>query len=215
MTILVFDSAPLSCFARARQLSMLERLTAGDDRVTTHAVLDEIRNGIAVYPDLQGVLQLPWLRVVSGEGLAELKLFAWYAQRRGLATTTSAKPRCWPGPKRTARRPSPMTRPPTRQAGSRACFRCGHSPSCAEACGPGSSPGQRPRTSSASCTPRISAQAPPPHRTFACAAGTGGFRPAAMLPRGATPYGIAPLDTLRALRLLFWPLEILVSYSHA
>ncbi len=83
MTILVFDSAPLSCFARARQLSMLERLTAGDDRVTTHAVLDEIRNGIAVYPDLQGVLQLPWLRVVSGEGLAELKLFAWYAQRLG------------------------------------------------------------------------------------------------------------------------------------
>ncbi len=46
MAVLVFDSAPLSCFARAKRLTTLEQLTDGDERVTTRAVIDEIRNGV-------------------------------------------------------------------------------------------------------------------------------------------------------------------------
>jgi predicted nucleic acid-binding protein len=81
--IYVFDNAPLSCFARARQLPMLDRLTAGNDRVTTRAVVEEIKNGLATYPDLQDVLDLAWLRVVSADSLDELRLFAKYAARLG------------------------------------------------------------------------------------------------------------------------------------
>jgi predicted nucleic acid-binding protein len=81
--IYVFDSAPLSCFARARQLPMLDRRTAGNQRVTTRAVLDEIRNGVALHPELQDVLELEWLRVESAASLDELRLFAKYAQRLG------------------------------------------------------------------------------------------------------------------------------------
>lgn len=62
---------------------MLDRLTAGNDRVTTRAVVEEIKNGVAVYPDLQDVLDLAWLRVVSTDSLDELRLFAKYAARLG------------------------------------------------------------------------------------------------------------------------------------
>jgi hypothetical protein len=61
VAVYVFDSAPLSCFARARQLPMLDRLTAGNDRVTTRAVIHEIRNGVGAFPELQDVLDLEWL----------------------------------------------------------------------------------------------------------------------------------------------------------
>ena len=83
MPVYVFDSAPLSCFARARQLPILDRLTAGNERVTTRAVIDEIRNGVARFPELQDVLDLAWLRVESADSLDELRLFAKYAQRLG------------------------------------------------------------------------------------------------------------------------------------
>lgn len=62
---------------------MLDRLTAGDDRVTTRAVVEEIKNGVAAYPDLQDVIDLPWLSVVSADSLDELRLFAKYAARLG------------------------------------------------------------------------------------------------------------------------------------
>jgi predicted nucleic acid-binding protein len=81
--VYVFDSAPLSCFARARQLPILDRLTAGNDRVTTRAVVEEIKNGVAAFPDLQDVLDLAWLQVVSADSLDELRLFAKYAARLG------------------------------------------------------------------------------------------------------------------------------------
>jgi predicted nucleic acid-binding protein len=80
---LVFDSAPLCCFGRAKQLELLERLTAGAERVTTQAVLDEIRDGVSEYPELQEVLELRWLRVERLETLEHLRLFALYARRLG------------------------------------------------------------------------------------------------------------------------------------
>jgi len=54
MPVLVFDSA----FARARRLALLDELTAVDERVTTRAVLEEIRVGLPQHPEeLQDVLE--------------------------------------------------------------------------------------------------------------------------------------------------------------
>lgn len=62
---------------------MLDRLTAGNERVTTRAVIDEIRNGVGAFPELQDVIALPWLCVEPVDGLQELGMFAKYAQRLG------------------------------------------------------------------------------------------------------------------------------------
>lgn len=83
MAIYIFDNAPLSCFARAMRLPELDRLTSGNERVTTRAVIDEIQNGIAAFPELQDVLGLAWLRVEAVDRLDELRLFAKYARRLG------------------------------------------------------------------------------------------------------------------------------------
>ncbi len=86
MAILVLDSAPLSTFARARRLALLDQLTAGDERVTTRAVLEEIRDGVSDHPELQDVLDLAWLRVEALDTLDDLRLFAEYARRLGSGT---------------------------------------------------------------------------------------------------------------------------------
>lgn len=83
MGLLVFDSAPLSCFARAGKLSLLDRLTQNDERVTTRAVLDELRQGVGDYPQLEEALTLSWLKVVPVDSLRELQLFAEYARHLG------------------------------------------------------------------------------------------------------------------------------------
>lgn len=80
---LVFDCAPLSAFARARQLPMLDLLTVGEDRVTTTAVIEELKEGLLDYPELQDAIELRWLRVVPLDELEELRLFGEYARRLG------------------------------------------------------------------------------------------------------------------------------------
>lgn len=80
---LAFDNAPLSCFARAERLDVLERLTQDSRRVTTSAVLDELRNGVEQFPRLADALALPWLEEVRVDSLAELRIFAAYAARLG------------------------------------------------------------------------------------------------------------------------------------
>src|SRR5688572_19484653 len=83
MGLLVLDSAPLSCFARAGRLSFLDRLTQNDERVTTRAVLDELRQGVGDYPQLEEALNLSWLKVVPVDSLQELRIFADYARHLG------------------------------------------------------------------------------------------------------------------------------------
>lgn len=83
MAVLVLDSAPLSTFARARQLPMLDRLFESDERVTTTAVIEELHEGLAAHPELQDAIDLPWLRVENLANLKELRLFAEYARRLG------------------------------------------------------------------------------------------------------------------------------------
>lgn len=84
MAILVFDSARLSCFARAKQLPLLEALTQGDERVTTRAVRDELVVGVEDHPELRAVLELPWLRIEPVDTLEMLSLFAQYVQPLGV-----------------------------------------------------------------------------------------------------------------------------------
>jgi predicted nucleic acid-binding protein len=80
---IVFDTTPLSHFARARRLATLEAITAGHRRITTEAVRDELQDATALHPELAGVLELPWLEVVSTSTLGELRVFAEYARRLG------------------------------------------------------------------------------------------------------------------------------------
>lgn len=83
MPTLVFDNAPLSAFARARELPLLELLTAGNDRVTTAEVVLELESGLRDHPELREVLELPWLRVERLTEEVEIVLFAEYARRLG------------------------------------------------------------------------------------------------------------------------------------
>lgn len=86
MAVLVLDSAPLSAFARAKQLPMLDLLTSKDERVTTTAVIEELRAGLGDFPELQDAIDLPWLRVEPLNDLDELVLFGQYALRLGSGT---------------------------------------------------------------------------------------------------------------------------------
>lgn len=83
MAVLVLDSAPLSTFARARQLPLLDRLLETDERVTTTAVMDELREGVSAHPELQDAIDLPWLRIKDLANLKELRLLAEYVRRLG------------------------------------------------------------------------------------------------------------------------------------
>jgi hypothetical protein len=65
-------------------LGALEAIAAGHDPVVTQAVIDEIARGSVEHPELAGVSQLEWLRVVRVDGLPELQVFAEYAGQAGL-----------------------------------------------------------------------------------------------------------------------------------
>jgi predicted nucleic acid-binding protein len=62
---------------------MLDRLLEQDERVTTTAVIEELREGVSAHPELQDVIDLPWLRVKNLANLKELRFFAEYARRLG------------------------------------------------------------------------------------------------------------------------------------
>lgn len=83
MATLVFDSAPLSCFARAEELVLLEQLTSGHERVTTRAVLAELDAGAHDHPLLKTIHALNWLRVEPVDDLPELRCFTEYVRRLG------------------------------------------------------------------------------------------------------------------------------------
>lgn len=79
---LVFDTCVLSCFARAGRLATLDLLTEGKGRrVTTRAVLDELRRGATDHSELAAVEDQHWLYKVAVDGLQELQYFAEYARR--------------------------------------------------------------------------------------------------------------------------------------
>jgi predicted nucleic acid-binding protein len=80
---LVFNTSPLSHFARAGELSILEDLTSDDECFVTKAVLEELERGSVAHPELAEIRRLEWLTVVPVDSLAELQAFAEYSRRLG------------------------------------------------------------------------------------------------------------------------------------
>jgi len=83
VTALVFNTSPLSHFARAGRLAVLGRMTAAYRRVVPQAVLDELRAGEPAHPPLADVRNAGWLEIVACDGLAELRAFAHYVRALG------------------------------------------------------------------------------------------------------------------------------------
>jgi predicted nucleic acid-binding protein len=80
---LVFDNTPLSHFARAGRLDVLEKLVAGRRCVTPEEVANEILAGIAEHPALAKVLAADWLQVVELTEIAEVVSFAHFKAELG------------------------------------------------------------------------------------------------------------------------------------
>jgi predicted nucleic acid-binding protein len=77
VAILVFDTSPLSHFARAGCLDTLRRVVAGHKCLMTAAVADELRNATS-HPEVAGA-DLGWLEEVRVDSLGVLGVFAAYA----------------------------------------------------------------------------------------------------------------------------------------
>lgn len=80
---LVFDSTPLSHFARAGRLDALEKLVASYRCLTPAEVTSEIHNGVAAHPSLAKVLSARWLEVVELVEVEEVIAFARYKAQLG------------------------------------------------------------------------------------------------------------------------------------
>lgn len=85
-TVLVLDAMCLNHFARIDRLDVLRDLLVGDECRTTYVVLDELRTGASIHPDLQAALELDWVRPVRLESLPELDCFAKWVDRIGAGT---------------------------------------------------------------------------------------------------------------------------------
>lgn len=88
MSAAIVDTSVLSGFARIHRLNLLARVLSPYDVVTTVEVFDEIRQGISLYPALEQLLGISWIREVSLTEPAELDLFARYFTRLDLGEAT-------------------------------------------------------------------------------------------------------------------------------
>lgn len=80
---LVFDNTPLSHFARAGRLDVLEKLVASYRCITPAEVTTEIHDGLSEHPSLAKVLSAQWLEVVELVELQEVVAFATYKAELG------------------------------------------------------------------------------------------------------------------------------------
>ncbi len=83
MTALVLDNTPISHFARAGQLAVLETLTAGFRRIVPAEVLRELADGVSLHPALAQSLTQPWLEPVELVEIDEVVAFAGYKAELG------------------------------------------------------------------------------------------------------------------------------------
>jgi predicted nucleic acid-binding protein len=77
--VLVFDTGPLSHFAKQSWLGALRLVTAGRTAIVPDTVVDELRAGVREYPHLQMVLDATWLEQRPLISSAELEQFARFA----------------------------------------------------------------------------------------------------------------------------------------
>jgi len=86
VTTLVFDNTPLSHFARAGVLPILESITASFRSVATAEVIGEIIRGVPQHPALAAAISLPWIEVVELTEIEEVVAFARYKAELGGGT---------------------------------------------------------------------------------------------------------------------------------
>lgn len=86
MTTLVFDNTPLSHFARAGALPVLESITAGLRRIAPAEVIRELIRGTSQHPALAAAISLPWIEVVELTEIEEVVAFAHYKAELGGGT---------------------------------------------------------------------------------------------------------------------------------
>jgi predicted nucleic acid-binding protein len=83
VSALVFDNTPLSHFARARALPVLQGLAAGYRCVVPAEVVRELIAGIQAHPAISATINLPWLEVVELTEINEVVAFARYKAELG------------------------------------------------------------------------------------------------------------------------------------
>lgn len=83
MTTLVFDNTPLSHFARAGAIPVLESITATFRRVAPAEVIRELIRGTPEHPALAAAISLPWIEVVELTEIEEIAAFARYKAELG------------------------------------------------------------------------------------------------------------------------------------
>lgn len=73
---MVFDTGPLSHFAKADWLGVLKTLSRDKGAVIPDIVQQELRRGASKHPHLERVLACSWLETVELSTDRELQLFA-------------------------------------------------------------------------------------------------------------------------------------------
>jgi predicted nucleic acid-binding protein len=86
VTGLVFDNTPLSHFARAGALAVLESITAGFRCVTPAEVVQELIAGVPQHPALAAAVSLPWIEIAELSEITEIVAFARYKAELGGGT---------------------------------------------------------------------------------------------------------------------------------
>ena len=86
---LIFDNTPLSHFARAGRLSILEEIANPYQCIMPVQVQNEILAGVTAIPDLADVLKAQWLQPVDLSGIDELAAFARYKTQLGGGSRTN------------------------------------------------------------------------------------------------------------------------------
>jgi predicted nucleic acid-binding protein len=79
--VLVFDTGPLSHFARSEWLGVLKAMTAPYTVVIPDMVEEELRTGAARDARLRAVLDAPWVERVELRSSDELHWFAQFSER--------------------------------------------------------------------------------------------------------------------------------------
>jgi len=77
----VFDTGPLSHFARAGLLGALQLVVGERRAVIPAAVQNELRNGAHLHPSVQAALDATWIETRELESTQEIAAFSKYAER--------------------------------------------------------------------------------------------------------------------------------------
>jgi len=83
VSTLVFDNTPLSHFARAGALPVLESITAGFRCLSPAEVVQELIRGATKHAALAAAVSLPWLDIVELTDIEEIIAFARFKAELG------------------------------------------------------------------------------------------------------------------------------------